>query len=407
MKDKKQIKDFCHLFRMIDHLFFSFSLHFAFCLQNYSSIRLQLDVLNYIDVKHWTQSQICFWTLSDFLNFSLLTFEFAIVITSTMKISKNNEFSCMTLTDRVIKKITHSRQTEFVEIIFFTIDLDESLEHIDILDIFRNVFFDENTFNDVNAVSIEIAIKNAKTAELEKTILANNKKLIIKKKWNKRLENADVALYRRLSVTFKKTVFFDRNDAKTFIDYFDDSKFALLFIDFLQITFKMMKNIDRQRFNIRDILKLTINDAMNFNETSESRNVRQLIKFFEIFDQILYALASVSFQQFLQRTMSIYRMRLLNKIDISTFDFVEEFHMKFVIRAMFIELIKSCVWRYRWDDIWDDQIFQKTRSDACKNRSLLDNVCTRFRHLIMICAELNVTNEKHTIDSANVPNKTR
>ena len=369
MKDKRQIKNFCHLFRVIDHLFFSFSLHFAFCLQNYSSIRLQLDVLNYIDVKHWAQSQICFWTFFDFLNFSLLTLEFAIVMIFIMKISKNSEFSCMTFTNRVIKKITHNRQIEFVEAIFFTIDFDESLEHIDILDIFRNVFFDKNIFNDVNAVSIEIAIKNAKTTELEKTIFANNRKLIIKKKWNKRLEDADVALYRRFSVTFKKTMFFDRNDAKTFIDYFDDSKFALLFIDFSQITFKMMKNIDRQKFNIRDILKFTINDAMNFNETSKSRNVSQLIKFFEIFDQIFYALTSVSLQQSLQRTMSIYRVRLLNKIDISTFAFVEEFHMKFVTRIMFIELIKSCVWRYRWNDIWNDQISQRTKSDVCKNRS--------------------------------------
>ena len=290
-------------------------------------------------------------------------------MTSIMKISKNSESSCMTLTDRVIKKITHSRQTEFAEAIFFTIDLDESLEHIDILDIFRNVFFDENTSNDVNAVSTEVATKNAKTAELEKTIFANNRKLIIKKKWNRRLENADVVLYRRLPVASRKTVFSDRNDAETLIDYSDDSRFALLFIDFSQVTFKMMRDIDRQRFNIRDILKLTANDAMNFNETSKSRNVSQLIKFFEIFDQILYALASISLQQSLQRAMSIYRVKLLNKIDISTFVSVEEFHMKFVTRTMFIELIKSCVWRYRWNDIWDDQIPQRTKSDACKNRS--------------------------------------
>ena len=73
---------------------------------------------------------------------------------------------------------------------------------------------------------------------------------------------------------------------------------------------------------MKNIFKFIANFAIDFNKISKLKNMNQLIKFFEMFCQIVYILILTSIQQFLQLIMTIYRVKLLNMIDMSTFVFV-------------------------------------------------------------------------------------
>ena len=78
--------------------------------------------------------------------------------------------------------------------------------------------------------------------------------------------------------------------------------------------------------------------------------MNQLIESFEIFCQIVRALAPTPVQQPLQLAMSVYRVRLLGMVGMSTFTSVQGFHMDFTARAIRIGLDDRTVWRTRRND---------------------------------------------------------
>ena len=78
--------------------------------------------------------------------------------------------------------------------------------------------------------------------------------------------------------------------------------------------------------------------------------MNQLIESFEMFCQLVCALAPTPVQQLLQLAMSVYRVRLLGMVSMSTFTSVQGFHMDFTARAIRIGLDDPNVWRTRWND---------------------------------------------------------
>ena len=256
-----------------------------------------------------------------------------------IKTLKNIEHVFATRANRIVKKIARAQQTEFDDTFFFFSDFVEITDRV--VEIFEHAFFMNEISKTNEEISTQIAIMIAQTTKFEKIMKIDKHLKAMKIKYEKfKTKNDDKysTFFRSFFIDSLSFVFFNE---KTTVDYINDSKLTFLFIDFSQMFSKMMLNIQHRKFNVKNIFKLTADFAIDFNEISKLKSMNQLIKSFEMFCQIVCALISTSIQQFLQLIMTIYRVKLLSMIDISTFVFVQNYHMKFIARVIRIDLDDS------------------------------------------------------------------
>ena len=135
------------------------------------------------------------------------------------------------------------------------------------------------------------------------------------------------------------------------VDYFDDPRLVSLASDYPVVTSRMLTDIQHRTLDVRDISRLTTTftdiDAKN---PPQVKNIIQLLRPFEVFCEIVCALAPSPVQQPLQRAMSLYRGRLMAMSDYMVFSSIFNYHCQFVVRAMRIGLDDPDVWRCPYEE---------------------------------------------------------
>ena len=133
----------------------------------------------------------------------------------------------------------------------------------------------------------------------------------------------------------------------------------------------------QRKSNVKDIPKLTADFSADSNETPDLKSMNQLIRSFEVFCQIVCALAPAPVQQPLQLAMAVYRVRLLGTVGMSTFACVQGYHMEFTARAIRIGLDDPGIWRTRWIDVeW--KLVPIVKSQPSKPATASRNTLYRF-----------------------------
>lgn len=130
------------------------------------------------------------------------------------------------------------------------------------------------------------------------------------------------------------------------VDYFDDPRFVSLFSDYPKVTSRMLTDIQHRELNVKDIPRFTADfAAADAKNPPEVKNMLQLLPSFEVFCQIVCALAPCSVQIPLQLAMSLYRGRLMAMSDVMVFSSILRYHNEFVARAIRTGLDDPNVWR--------------------------------------------------------------
>ena len=256
-----------------------------------------------------------------------------------IKTFKNIEHVFAIRANRIIKKIARVQQIKLDDIFFFFFDFVEITDRV--VEIFEHALFMNEISKTNEKISTQIAIIIAQTIKLEKIMKIDKHLKAMKIKYEKFKTKNDDKYFVFFRSFFIDSLFFVFFNEKTTVDYINDSKLTSLFIDFSQIISKMMLNIQHRKFNVKNIFKFTADFAIDFNEISKLKSMNQLIKFFEMFCQIVCVLILTSIQQFLQLIMTIYRVKLLSMIDMLTFVFVQNYHMKFIARIIRIDFDDS------------------------------------------------------------------
>ena len=141
-------------------------------------------------------------------------------------------------------------------------------------------------------------------------------------------------------------------ETKQIIDYFENSRFDFLIKIFFMITSRMLIDIQHRKFNVKKIFKFFVEFvAIDFKNVLKMKTITQLLRFFEMFCQIVCALISKKKQQFLQLTMSFYRMKLMKLIVVNFHVFILNYHNEFVARLIRINLDDFEFWRQSYQNV--------------------------------------------------------
>ena len=124
-----------------------------------------------------------------------------------------------------------------------------------------------------------------------------------------------------------------------------DPQYDSLTRAYSRVNIQDMQTIYRSRLKIKVIRKFDLDYSIDINKKISIQSMLQLLRNFEIYCQIVCAMALASRQQSLQQVMCDYRRRLMRMSSVYTFAFINAFYEEFVTRIIRIDQDDVTLWR--------------------------------------------------------------
>ena len=124
-----------------------------------------------------------------------------------------------------------------------------------------------------------------------------------------------------------------------------DSQYDSLARAYPRVNIQDMQTIYRSRLKVKAIRKFDLDYSTDINKEVPIQSMLQLLRNFEIYCQIVRAMAFAPRQQPLQQAMCDYRRRLMRMSSVYTFASINAFHEEFVARIIRTDQDDVALWR--------------------------------------------------------------